>query len=199
MLRSQPQVAIAFVFDLDELSYQWLLRPSQRVAFEEVMKQEMREGKAKPRGYCQAYSWLVFMIDFLCMSFCYLKTGFEIEVFGEGNTNTAFALKQTYIRNYIYLRAATMGIAELHLAFLHVWSQGRSVWGAMRLVLQAGWAFTQCILTHPQGPHCGQSLSLRGARRPAALPPPCSHTTCTQPTSPNAESQVGLLPLGAPG
>lgn len=61
-------VAIAFIFDMDELCFTWVLGPRQRAAFEEAITETRQSAAAArvARGV-QVYGWLVFLLDVTLM------------------------------------------------------------------------------------------------------------------------------------
>jgi len=147
-------VAIAFVFELDEMAYDWLLGPQQRSAFETAMSDELLLQSVHRRsGIAQAYSWLVVCVDALCMVTVYLYAALGIDVLNVGVHVSGLRI---ITRNCLYIRGSAMSLCALHLSvhkhpnvFSRAAAKASPIQFAkdlLRLLVQALFAFGQLLM-----------------------------------------------------
>ena len=102
-------IAIAFLFDLDELAYSWLVTKRMSVLYEELGPPLPREHPRIRRRYCA----LVYLLDAYCMSSIYLYWSLGLDLWG---VSTDGDLRiEGLVRCYLYSRAWLVGFARCHL------------------------------------------------------------------------------------
>ena len=102
-------IAIAFVFDLDELAYSWFVTKRMSVLYEELGPPVPRQHPAIRRRYCS----LVYLLDAYCMSSIYLHWSLDLDLWGV--TSDGKLQTEGLIRCYLYSRAWLVGLARCHL------------------------------------------------------------------------------------
>lgn len=103
-------IAIAFVFDLDELAYSWFVTKRMSILYEELGPPVPRQHPMIRRRYCS----LVYLLDVYCMSSIYLHWSLGLDLWGDVSSGVNLQI-EGLIRCYLYSRAWLVGLARCHL------------------------------------------------------------------------------------
>ena len=108
-------IAIAFVFDLDELAYSWFVTKRMSVCGEDECMWGGKNLKF-PLPHTiphTVYCSLVYLLDAYCMSSIYLHWSLDLDLWGV--TSDGKLQTEGLIRCYLYSRAWLVGLARCHL------------------------------------------------------------------------------------